>query len=195
MPNVNRQAAKTNSEFLLIAPWPSPFFSDIFPSRYRPHFPSCGHTIRRAIGVSGDEVRVFWSRLRNKPAQPDQGPEPEKWRGEPRCGFVSAAVRLGKQWYLAPSLGSFCSGGALQGSVKLTRIAAEPVGPAKLVTLRLDSTQNYGSSAAGTQSLTLLGIGPSRKPSRLGPILLSTLVVSEPAPASTDSLKTRDYTN
>ena len=139
-----------------------------------------------------DEVRVFWSRLRNKPAQPDPGPEPEKWGGEPRCGFVNAAVRLGNKWYLAPTLGSFCSGGALQGGVKLTRIAVESVGSAKLVALRLEATQDYGSGGAATESLTLLGVGPSRKPSRLGPILLSAQLTSEPAPASADSLKTRD---
>lgn len=143
---------------------------------------------------SMDEVRVFWSRLRNKPEQPDQGPEPEKWSGEPRCGFVNAAVRLGKQWYLAPSLGSFCSGGSLQGGVKLTRIAAEPVGSGKLVMLQLGASQGYRSGGAGTESLTLLGIGPSKKPSRLGPILLSVLLTSESAPGGADSLKTRDFT-
>ena len=60
--------------------------------------------------------------------------------------------------------------------------------------LQLAATQGYRSGSAETESLTVLGIGPSKKPSRLGPILLSTRLTSESAPASADSLKTRDAT-
>lgn len=141
-----------------------------------------------------DEVRVFWSRLRSRPKDPDAGPAPEQWSGEPRCGFVNAAVRLGKQWYVAPSLDSFCRSSDRQGGVKLTRIAIEPVGAGRLIALHLDSTQDYRSGGAELASLTLLGVGPSKKPSRIGPILRSVLTTGETAPASADSLKTRDFT-
>lgn len=140
------------------------------------------------------EVRVFWSRVRSRPTAPDTGPAPEQWSGEPRCGFVNAAVRLGSQWYVAPSLGSFCGGTTQQGEVKLTRLAREPSGTGKLVALQLDATQNHGASGVKLASLTLLGVGPSRKPSRIGPILRSVLTTGETAPASADSLKTRDLT-
>jgi hypothetical protein len=137
------------------------------------------------------EVRVFWSR-RRAPAPADAGPAPEQWSGEPRCGSVNAAVRLGAKWYAAPVLRSFCSGSGQKGEVKLTRLTVETVGPTRLAALYLDAAQEYPSGSAGSQSLTLFGVGPAKKPSRLGPILLGAQLTRQPPPAAAGSPKTRD---
>lgn len=140
-----------------------------------------------------DEVRVFWSRLNPPGKEPAGGPAPETWSGEPHCGFVNAAVRLGKQWYAASALASFCRQGPLQGAVKLTRIASETAGAGKLVALELSATEQDGAVSTQTQSLTLLGIGRSGKPARLGPVLRSVLT-EESAADKADRLKMRDLT-
>ncbi len=120
------------------------------------------------------EVRVFWSRVRGKSDVIDAGPAPDQWRGEPRCGLVNTAVRLDKQWFVAASLGSFCYSKTQQGNVQLARIAVESVGSSKLVTVSLDATQDYQSGSAGNSSLTVIGVGKSKKPARIGPILRAT---------------------
>ena len=76
----------------------------------------------------------------------------------------------------------------------LTRLAREPSGTGKLVALQLDATQDYRAGGVKLESLTLLGVGPSRKPARIGPILRTMLTTGETMPASADSLKTRDLT-
>ena len=61
-----------------------------------------------------------------------------------------------------------------QGNVQLARIAVESVGSSKLVTVSLDATQDYQSGSAGNSSLTVIGVGKSKKPARIGPILRAT---------------------
>lgn len=143
------------------------------------------------------EVRVFWSRVRKKSDIIDAGPAPDQWRGEPRCGLVNTAVRLGKQWFVAASLSSFCYSKSQQGNVQLARIAIEPVGPSKLITVSLDATQDYQLGSAGSASLTVIGVGKSKKPARIGPILRATyssLPPPENAPKGEEALQASSAT-
>lgn len=155
--------------------------------------------LKKGLPKGIDEVRVFWTRLREKPDGieggdgTDDGPGPDEWTGAPRCGFASAALRAGKEWYGAPALASFCDTNHLSGTVELKRVWVEPVSGG-LVVLHLASRQSYRWEGDARETLTFLGVGASGKPARIGPVTILQSEYGETNPKEEDSVETREET-
>jgi len=130
-------------------------------------------TLEQGLPPPMSELRVFMSRLDEPRSDAaNEGPAPEQWRGRPRCGIVSAAVRIDTSWYLAPLLAAYSSSDSLDGSAKLEQLTIEPVGPggSKLAVLELSSQEDYRFGEEEYRTLTFLGVGHSGKPGQIGPI-------------------------
>lgn len=153
-------------------------------------------TLDKDLPKPMSELRLFMSRLDEPSSEEDEGPEPDKWRGLPRCGLVSAAVRVGSSWYSAPLLASYSVANHLDGMASLKRIAVEPSGPegSKLIVLELAANQGYRWSGERHETLTLFGVGASGKPGVLGPIHTLIAETGETKPKSEDSEETEKET-